>query len=33
MTDLIKARYTPEDAKLLTDIPFGDRTIEELAEI
>jgi len=33
MTALIKARYTPEDAALLTNIPFGPRTIEELAEI
>jgi hypothetical protein len=33
MTDLIKARYTPEDAALLTNIPFDERTLEELAEI
>jgi len=33
MADLIKARYTPEDAELLTNIPFDGRTIEELSEI
>ena len=33
MTDLIKARYTPEDAELLTNVPFDERTIEELAAI
>jgi len=30
---LIKARYTPEDAELLTDVPFDPRTIGEIAEI
>ena len=30
---LIRARYSQEDAKLLTGIPFDERTIEELAEI
>jgi len=33
ITELIKARYTPEDAALLIDVPFDERTIEELAEI
>lgn len=33
MVALIKARYTPEDAELLTDIPFKAQTIEELVEI
>ena len=32
-TALIKARYTPEDAVLLTGIPFGYSTIEALAEL
>ena len=32
LTDLIKARYTPEDAALLTGMPFNYMTIEELAE-
>lgn len=32
-TELIKARYTAEDAALLTGIPFDEKTIEELAEI
>ncbi len=31
--ELIKVRYTPEDAELLTDIPFKGKTIEEIAEI
>jgi len=30
---LILARYTPEDAELLTGIPFDEKTIGELAEI
>lgn len=30
---LIKARYTPEDAELLTNVPFDPRTIGEVAEI
>ena len=30
---LIKARYTPEDAELLTNVPFDPRTIGEIAEI
>lgn len=33
MIALLKARYTSEDAALLTNIPFDQRTIEELAEI
>ena len=33
MTELIKARYTPDDAALLTNIPFNGRTIKELVEI
>ena len=33
MTALIKARYTPEDAVLLTDVPFDERTLEEVAEL
>lgn len=33
MIALIEARYTPEDAALLTDIPFGFNTIDDLAEI
>ena len=33
MIALIKARYTPEDAILLTGMPFDYKTIEELAEI
>lgn len=32
-TALIKARYTPEDAALLTGIPFDGSTIEALAEL
>lgn len=30
---LIKARYTPEDADLLTGMPFSDSTLEELADL
>lgn len=30
---LVKARYTPEDAALLTNIPFEYRTLEELASL
>ncbi len=33
MINLVKARYTPEDAALLTNIPFEESTIEELAKI
>jgi len=33
MTELIKSRYTPDDAALLTNIPFNGRTIKELVEI
>ena len=33
MIALIKVRYTPEDAELLTNVPFDPRTIEEIAEI
>lgn len=33
MVALIKARYTPEDAALLTGMPFRYKTIEELAGI
>jgi len=33
MTALIRARYTPEDADLLTDFPFDPRPIEEIAAI
>ena len=33
MIALIKARYTPEDAALLMNVPFDQRTIEELAEL
>ena len=32
MVELIKARYTPEDAALLTGMPYRYQTIEELAE-
>jgi electron transport complex protein RnfB len=31
--ELIRARYSREDAELLVNVPFDDRTIEELAEI
>ncbi len=30
---LIKARYTPEDAELLTNVPYDPRTIGEIAEV
>ncbi len=30
---LIEARYTPEDAALLTGMPFSPNTIEALAEM
>ena len=33
MIALIKARYTPEDAELLTNVPYDPRTIGEIAEI
>ncbi|MBU4315824.1 MAG: hypothetical protein KKF30_00965 [Proteobacteria bacterium] len=33
MTALIKARYTPEDAALLTGIPFSPKSMEELCDI
>ena len=33
MTAFIKARYTPEDAALLTDVPFDPLLLEEIAAI
>ena len=33
MVALIKARYTPEDALLLTEMPFDGKAIEALSQL